>query len=98
MKKLLVLILTVFVMGCFSMSMAIAEEPVAKSEQVLRLELQVFQSQRQVRLTEISRLKTLKDTIEYKIPVMQAEVSRLNEMIKMKEAQIQELEKPQEKK
>jgi len=78
-------------------TVAKAEELVGKSQEVLQLELQVLQSQHQLRLTEISRLNTLKENIEYRIPIVQAELNRLTEIIKAKQAEIKGPE-PQPKK
>ena len=95
MKKLL--LITTIIIFTLGGSLAIAQEQETKTSEVLRLELQVLQSQAQSKVNELNRYLIQVEFLRLKIPAVQSEVQELNAQVRKKVSEIKNMKEPKEK-
>lgn len=111
MKKLIVLTLTVFLIGCFSVTMATeteqpgptikaaeeqAKAPV-KSKEMLQQEYQTLQWQRQAQVNQLNQFLTQAEWLKLRIPALNSEIQEIEAQMRKKLSEIQALEQPEKK-
>ena len=94
---LLVMVLFVFGVAITYAEQAEQKQP-AKTKEVLQLELQVLQNQRESKVNEFNRYLIQVEYLKLKVPDVQVEIQELDAQIRQKVSEVRALDNPAEKK